>query len=230
MKKYATLFFDLDRTLWDFDANSAESLTELLEEFDLLPLVGSYDDFHRAYRKNNERLWADYRDGNISKPVLSWTRFSHTFQDFGLQNEELARLFGQLYLEKSQRKRKMMPGTLEILNYLKPAYKLFLVTNGFEEVQKQKVVNCQLDEFFEGMITSEEAGVQKPDPAIFRLAMARSNSIASECLMIGDDPEVDIRGAASAGIDQVFLNSRNENREVSCTYEIRHLLELKKIL
>ena len=164
VKKYATLFFDLDRTLWDFDTNSAESLTELIEEFDLLPLVGSYDDFHRAYRKNNERLWADYRDGNISKPVLSWTRFSNTFQDFGMENEELARVFGHLYLEKSQRKRRMMPGTIEVLTYLKPSYRLFLVTNGFEEVQKQKVANCQLDRFFEGMITSEEAGVQKPDP------------------------------------------------------------------
>ena len=61
------IFFDLDRTLWDFDENSKEALRQIIKRFDLMALFGSFDRFHRAYEKHNSRLWADYGKGILKK-------------------------------------------------------------------------------------------------------------------------------------------------------------------
>jgi putative hydrolase of the HAD superfamily len=63
-----------------------------------------------------------------------------------------------------------------------------------------------MDVYFKEIITSEEAGVKKPDPGIFHYALKRAGAIASESLMVGDDAEVDVAGALAVGMDAVFFN------------------------
>ena len=119
---------------------------------------------------------------------------------------------------------------MEVLGYLQEKYKLHLITNGFAEVQWIKIEHSGLKPFFEHIIISEEVGTQKPDKAIFEIAMQRAGTVADECIMIGDNYNTDIVGAKAAGMDQVFFNPKKNRKREPVTHEITTLLELKGIL
>ncbi|MCX6258863.1 MAG: YjjG family noncanonical pyrimidine nucleotidase [Bacteroidia bacterium] len=229
-KKYSCIFFDLDRTLWDFDTNTSEALHDIIDKYCLLPAVMSLEKFAEAYKMHNEILWHEYREGRLHKEVLLWKRFRLTLEHFGIFDLKLSKKIGVDFLGLSQMKNKLLPYTHEVLAYLKKKYPLYIITNGFEEVQFTKIENCDLSQYFNKVITSEAAGVQKPDPAIFEHALQEANADPSESLMIGDDLEVDIKGARNAGIDQVYVNSDKKSHNEIVTFEIHSLLELKRIL
>ena len=119
---------------------------------------------------------------------------------------------------------------MELLKYLRPKYHLHLITNGFEEVQHTKLSGSGMEPYFETLTVSEEVGVKKPNPEIFRYALRKADAIPEESLMIGDEMAVDIDGARAAGIDQLFFNPSREKVEGERTFEVYNLLEIKKIL
>lgn len=231
MKQYKHIFFDLDKTLWDFDKNSLETFSEIFERYDLKKMgVPGLDNFYSVYKSHNQHLWGLYRNGEIEKKVLSVKRFELTLNDFGIFDDELSKKIADDYIHYSPLKTNLYPGTHEILEYLKGKYQLHIITNGFEEVQFRKINASGLDKYFSNVITSEEAGCKKPDPGIFEYALKAANASAKECLMIGDDIEVDIIGARNAGIDQVYFNNKTTNHNEEISFEIGCLTDLKKIL
>jgi putative hydrolase of the HAD superfamily len=119
---------------------------------------------------------------------------------------------------------------MEILDYLSPNYKLHIITNGFSEVQDVKLKSSDMGRYFDKVVTSERAGVKKPDIRIFRFAMEQAGAGPGNSLMIGDDYEVDIVGAQNVGMDQVFFNPQNIVNQNGCTYEIADLIEIKGFL
>ena len=64
-----------------------------------------------------------------------------------------------------------MEGALEILDYLKSKYRLFIITNGFRDVQDKKLINSRIKHYFEAIYDSESVGVKKPDSKIFMHAL-----------------------------------------------------------
>jgi putative hydrolase of the HAD superfamily len=227
--KYQHIFFDLDRTLWDFESNSADTFHDLLDIYELKGKIG-FDDFYLAYRRHNDILWKLYREKGISKEILSWQRFYLTLDEFAIGNETMARGMGKDYLSISQTKQKLFPYTHEILAYLQKKYSLHIITNGFEEVQFNKIKNCSLNEYFTSIVTSEMAGYQKPRPEIFLHALELAKAGPSNSIMIGDDVEVDIKGAMAVGMDQIHFNYHQKCNPVLPTFQIRSLIELKDIL
>ncbi|SEH05466.1 YjjG family noncanonical pyrimidine nucleotidase [Candidatus Venteria ishoeyi] len=230
MKKYKHIYFDLDRTLWDFESNSEDTFRDILKKYDLLSKLGSFEKFLTTYRKFNDRLWHQYRDKLIEKKILSWKRFYLTLLEFGINDIDLSKEIGEDYLTISKTKKKLFPFTHEILRYLHEKYSLHIITNGFEEVQFSKLDNCNLRKYFTEIITSEKVGVQKPNPEIFEFALHTAKAKREESLMIGDDVEVDIKGAMNQGIDQVHFNFIKQTARTKATYEITSLIELKEIL
>lgn len=228
---YSHIFFDLDRTLWDFDRNSHETFTDIHLKYDLHGKgVRSFDEFIHNYQKINLELWDHYRKGEIKKEVLNVKRFSLTLATFGISDEYLSESIANDYVSISPTKNHLYPGTVEILEYLKGKYNLHIITNGFEEVQHRKLKNSDLNKYFTHVITSEDAGYKKPDVNIFKYALAVARAKSAESLMIGDDIEVDIQGAKAAQIDQVLVDYENIFESSAATYYINSLHELKKIL
>lgn len=231
MKKYKYLFFDLDRTLWDFERNTRETLGELFRKYDLHNSdCCRFDEFVANYKERNIKLWEMYRDGKIEKNVLIVKRFEVALGDFGITDRDMAKSFATDYLKLSPLKTNLFAYTHEILEYLKPIYHLHIITNGFEEVQEIKVKTSDLEKYFEHIITSEAAGYKKPDSRIFNYALLKTKANAEESLMIGDDPESDIDGARNAGIDQVLVNHTHLQYNGEITYEVNSLEELKNFL
>jgi putative hydrolase of the HAD superfamily len=230
-QKYKHLFFDLDRTLWDFEKSAIEAFEEIFEKHKLDKKgIGDFKEFHKKYTNHNHRLWDLYREGLLEKDILRWKRFYLTLLDYGIDDKALAEAMGTDYVEISPRKVNLFPHVMETLGYLAPKYHLHLITNGFQEVQEIKIKVSGMDRFFEKLITSEEAGVKKPDPKIFYYALEKTGALIDQSLMIGDDYPVDIEGARRVGMDQVFFDPGGVSNENDCTFKIDDLLILCEIL
>lgn len=224
------IFFDLDRTLWDFETNSRETLEELFSEYLASKTTLSVGNFINIYHKHNERLWSEYRKGSIKKEVLRWKRFQLTFKELGIVNDALAQQFDSEYIARSPKKTNLFPGTIEILQYLSQHYKLHIITNGFLETQNLKIDNAGITPFIHHMTTSEEAGHQKPEPGAFEYSLKKTGAIPKNSIMVGDDLEIDIIGAANVGMKTIFFNPEKQPHNVKPTWEINSLSEMKRFL
>ena len=123
----------------------------------------------------------------------------------------------------------MFDGAHEILAHLQSNYQLHIITNGFNEVQYLKMEKSDLTKYFKTIITSEDAGVKKPNPIIFEYALAQADANSHESIMIGDNWEADIMGAKNAGLDVIYCNFNQES--VSSTIKsVKNLIELKQYL
>ena len=230
MNKYKHIYFDLDRTIWDFDKNALDTFQDIFVNYNLKKIFKTFDDFYNTYVKHNDILWNDYREGRIKKSILTYKRFSLTLEEFGIDDEELAKKIAKDYITISPTKKQLFPHAHETLEYLYNKYKLHIITNGFNEVQFTKLKNSDLDKYFLNVFTSEDAGAQKPNPIIFQHALKNGNANKEESIMIGDDLKVDILGAKNFGLDQIFFNPENIKHSEDITHEINSLKELQEIL
>lgn len=225
------VFFDLDRTLWDFETNAYKTLSDLYRVHALKQKgICDVDIFIDKYKMHNELLWKLYRDDKVEKDVLRSRRFKLTLLEFGINDDHLAHELGDQYIKKCPLKTHVFPFTYEVLNYLKEKYHLHIITNGFEEVQYVKLRHSKLLHYFEQIITSEQVGVKKPNPEIFSHALLKASCKSNESIMIGDDLPVDILGAKAMGMFQVYFNPEKISHQESIDFEISCLSELKQIL
>lgn len=231
MKTYQHLFFDLDHTLWDYDRNVRESLSELFQIYTLQDVgIPSFDQFFASFHAVNYQLWDDYNLGKIDKQGLRRERFPRIFSHAGGDVNAIPAPFEEDFMYRTSSKPHLFPYSKEILDYLKKKYRVHLITNGFDESQAKKMRSSGITDYFELVVTSETTGYKKPDPRIFYHALEQLNAEASTCLMIGDNPNSDILGAQRAAIDQVYFNPEGKASPIQATYEIRHLQELEQLL
>lgn len=233
MRKYKHLFFDLDNTLWDFRKNSYFALKISYLKYKDIIGEEDFDKFYAVYLRHNDRLWKGYRNGEVSKENLILKRFGDTFQELRIAGIDAAE-FNAAYLEEMPNQPCLVEGASDILEYLHKKYSLYIITNGFREVQSKKLENAGIKDFFKKIFISEIIKIHKPDPEIFIYAVQSVNARKSESLMIGDDPDVDIIGACRAGIDQVYYSHDNQFGNSICeeennrtrTFRINHLSQL----
>jgi putative hydrolase of the HAD superfamily len=230
--KYKHLFFDLDHTLWDFDTNSAQTLKALYDEYDLPAMkITSFNDFYTFYKAHNHRLWDKYSKGLIKQDELRWKRMWYTLLDFKIGNEKLAKEMSGRYLTILPNQKALFDYTFEILDYLtQKKYQLHIISNGFEEVQFNKLQKADIKKYFTQIITSECSNHTKPQKEIFEYAMQKAGATLKESIMIGDNLDADIQGAINAGMDSIFVNHINATTDLQPTYTIYHLKELEAIL
>jgi putative hydrolase of the HAD superfamily len=229
--KYRHLFFDLDHTLWDFEANSRLTLQEIYDTLSLKEKgIHDFDLFHKNYLIHNDKLWDRYRKGFIKTEELRWKRMWLTLLDFKIGDERLAREMGVIFLDLLPSRKILFPYAKEILDYLvQKKYFIHLITNGFEKTQHFKLKNAGLDGYFKEVITSEGSNSLKPNKEIFEYAFLKTGAEKKESIMIGDSIEVDILGAINAGIDQVYVNHVNVEPTIQPTYTVYSLKELESI-
>lgn len=208
IKKYEQLFFDLDHTLWDFETNSRLALEQTVNHLKIDSQIEDFDSFFEFYESINSKLWEAYRLQQIRKPELIKKRFEDTLAHFNLLEIDPIKM-NDCYLNFMPLQKKLYPNVIETLQYLKEkGYKMHIITNGFTEVQHQKIKSSGLSPFFERVFTSEAVQFPKPDKRIFQHALKCCNSKKSKSIMIGDSWETDILGARTAGISQVLISKK----------------------
>ena len=236
MKRY--ILFDLDRTLWDFDGNANQTYHKMFDEFGLEALCGvDYKTFHQKYCEINDILWEAYRNGTLTKELLSVRRFSLTLAAFGCDAESLdiirlSQRMGDYYVAEGTRQTGLMPGAREVLEWFgerRDQFVMAVITNGFSEAQLPKMKTAGIDKYFDYAFLSEDIGYMKPDRRFFDVALAKMGAKPEQCLVIGDDYKVDILGAMAVGIPQVYYNLSGKPLSVDTpkpTFEIRDLREV----
>lgn len=230
MKHYRHIFFDLDHTLWDFERNSEETIHELFDELQLADRISSSKLVYNAFSSVNRYLWNEYHFDRISKEELRKRRFEMVLEQNGVKDEMLAEKLSDMYLEICPQKPHLVPNVQEILDYLRPNYKLHLISNGFQEVTEQKLQGSSLRSYFNTICTPSSCGHKKPEKEIFLHALLQADAEAKNSIMIGDDLEADILGAKGCNIHQIYYNPSNHKHPHEITFEIRDMAELKKIL
>lgn len=232
MENIKHIFFDLDNTLWDYRRNARITLVKLFEAFQIQEKYGySFDEFYPFYYESNEQLWADYRDGKVTKEELRARRFPEAFENLGIPNADFALEYEKRFVEEVTTSNFTVEGTEEILNYLKDKYELHILSNGFEEVTHQKINGSLIKDFIQTITTAEGAGAPKPDAIAFQTALDKANAEKEESIYIGDDWIADMMGATRFGMRAIFFNPLNENHLwVEEIPVIDQLIELKNYL
>ncbi len=229
--KITHVFFDLDRTLWDFEQNSHDELSAIFSRHQLMMKgISLVEEFIKVYKKINEECWELYRMNAIKKEDLRSVRFAQTLEYFGINDPALSERIGLEYVTNSPMRTKLIKDSHEILEYLNPKYSMHMITNGFEEVQHVKLRECGLTPFFGEVITSEMAGAKKPEKKIFDLAIELTGANPATSVYIGDDLLVDALGAANAGWQAVYFNPHKVTHNHSFLADIQSLAELKTVL
>ncbi|APG61143.1 YjjG family noncanonical pyrimidine nucleotidase [Christiangramia salexigens] len=218
------IFFDLDHTLWDFDKNSELAFREIFAnqklEFDI-------DEFLEAYVPINFRYWELYRNNSVSKEALRYGRLKESFD--ALKFETLDSTINEIaddYIKYLPNNNHLLEGSVEVLDYLSKNYMLHIITNGFEEIQQTKMRNSGIHEYFRSITTSEDAGVKKPHPQIFKKALEKGGALPWNSVMIGDNLEADIIGAANYGLKPILIDPANKFPE----HDYLRIEKLKELL
>lgn len=221
------IFFDLDHTLWDFEKNSALTFAKIFADHEVETDLAK---FLEIYAPINLAYWKLYREEKISKPDLRYQRLRNTFDQLGIQvSDELINTLSVDYINYLCTFNHLVSNAIPILDYLRPKYRLHIITNGFQEVQSKKLVNASISEYFEHVIDSETAGVKKPNPYIFHYSLERADVSPDKALMIGDSLEADVLGAKAVGLHTLHFNAHKDPWHPHAEI-INDLIEIKHYL
>lgn len=224
------LFFDLDHTLWDYESNSAETLTELWNKYNVANHGVALNSFLGKFTEINEKMWDAFNQGTIDKDAIRNDRFPSIFQALNIDDTAGAEDMQVEYINVCPTKPNLVDGVADLLRETSEKYELHIITNGFDEIQGTKLRSGAIDHYFNHIISSGNVGFRKPDRRIFDHALNLAGATAQESVMIGDNPVSDIKGAYMAGIDQVFYNPNGMDCPVTPTLEIKSMRELNKFL
>lgn len=225
--KISDIFFDLDHTLWDFEKNSALAFETVLTKHKIGVDV---QDFVTLYVPINNKYWKLYQNDEVTQEQLRYGRLKDAFNGLKFEIEdEMIHMLADEYIHYLPQYNHLYDGTIELLDYLKPKYRLHIITNGFHQIQNNKLVNSKIVHYFETITNSENAGVKKPHPEIFNYALDLAKCTKETSIMIGDNLEADIEGALNAGLDVIFFNEHNLEIQQNIK-QVNHLLALKKYL
>lgn len=230
---YKNLFFDLDDTLWAFSVNAQSTFFEMYQKHRYGRFFPSFEHFYQLYQQRNHQLWIDYAAGKVTKEELNRQRFVYPLQVVGVpQAEEIAKAFANDFFQVIPTKSEVIPYAHEVLQELSTRYNLYILSNGFHELQRHKMQSAGLDSYFNDIILSDDIGILKPDPRLFQHALKVSNATIADSLMIGDSWESDVVGAASVGMHQVYFcsNGNTSSLPFQPTYLITDLRQLLQLL
>lgn len=234
--RYKDLFIDFDDTLYDTHGNAVIALSETFDYFHLDRYFSDPQVFYDAYWTANIDLWTQYAKGEITRDYLIVERFRRPLSvGKGIEiTKELCLEISDRFLDFCASKPGVISGAHEMMDYLKQrGYRMHMCSNGFHEVQYKKLDACGLRDYFDTIILSEDAGVNKPSKAYFDYALKVSGASRKTTLMIGDNLQSDILGALNAGLDAMLFNRwAIEDKDIpqKPTFIVEHLRDIKRIL
>ncbi|MEP7155980.1 MAG: YjjG family noncanonical pyrimidine nucleotidase [Betaproteobacteria bacterium] len=204
------ILFDLDDTLFDHQHASNIALIAMHAEH-----AGDVEfaPFATKHHEVLEEFHRHFLDGKYTLDQARVARMKVLFASFGRDiDDDKALAAAALYRTQHQSNRQLLPGARELLDALhstlQATTRLGIVTNNSTVEQHEKLRALDIARYFDTIIISEDAGVSKPDPRIFGLALERIGVHADEAVMIGDNWHNDIQGALDAGMTAVWLNRK----------------------
>ena len=217
------VLFDLDDTLFDHWACTRAALADLRARSPVLGGVPARA-VEEEHRRLLEELHLEVLAGHMTVDDARVARFSRLLAFAGGTADPgdaaaAAAAYRSAYLAHWR----TVDGALELLTALHARVSTGVVTNNVASEQRQKIAACGFAPLLDAVIISEEAGVTKPDPRIFNLALDALGRSPEDAVMIGDAWDTDIAGAQAAGIRPIWFNRFGAASPDPCVTEIRAL-------
>lgn len=226
-KKYEWLLFDADDTLLDFKLGEHRAITATLSEAGL----PTDDEVIATYSRINDNLWKMLERGEVTKDRLKVLRFTRFCEHYGFDRDGAA--LAETYVENLKKQTVLLDGAEEVCRALYGKYKMYIITNGIEAVQKARFGGSAIKEYFEKCFISDAVGVAKPKKGFFDAVAADIEGFdKSQALIIGDSLTSDIKGGVEYGIDTCWLNPNGKElpEGMNTTYVIKDIREVLEIL
>lgn len=226
--KYKQIIFDVDDTLIDFAATEDFALHSLFNKnhWQLTP------ELQRQYHSYNQGLWRKLEQGEITYDELSEMTFHDFIKDnFGLEIDGLAAMdeyrsyFGEAH--------KLLPGVEDTLKFAKKqGYKLTVLSNGEKFMQRHRLELAGIRDYFDLIVTSEEAHYSKPNEHAFDYFFSRTEIGPNETIFFGDGLQSDILGAEKYGFDSVWYNHRHRKNTLHLhpLFEVENYPQFVKLM
>jgi HAD superfamily hydrolase (TIGR01549 family) len=200
------VLFDMDDTVFDHVMTCRAALAALRRDHPYLRSL-SLDALASEYGRLLEETHVEVLLGRRSMEDARRERFARLALRAGRSIGTVeAENLSSTYRERYQRLRRPVPGAVPFLRRISGRTTLAIVTNNTVAEQREKLAFLGLDRTIDLLVTSEEIGAGKPDPAIFLAALNRADARPSQAVMVGDSWESDVMGARSAGIRPVWFN------------------------
>ncbi|CDG81557.1 HAD family hydrolase [Janthinobacterium agaricidamnosum] len=200
-----TLFFDIDNTLFDYRGAETAAAIAFHDAY-AARLAQDKAAFVRQWADHAERYFQRYLDGELTLLQQRRLRIMLAFGfDQTVSVSVLDHLFGRYlaYYEQSWQLFPEVPAALQLLR----EFPLGIISNGDATQQRKKLQVLGIASLFRHVVVSSDLGISKPDSRIFAEAARLSGGTGGRCIYIGDQPDTDVRAAASAGW-QAFLVNR----------------------
>lgn len=225
--KYDTLLFDADNTLWDFDLSEKFALFKVLGE----ESIEYQPELLATWHSVNKLCWLQLEEGLLSAEDLRWVRWERFFEQLGKTGNYAD--MGERYSMHLGTTDFMIPGAKLLLEKLSAQRTLAMVTNGLKEVQRKRLLNTNIADYFDAIIISDEIGISKPHTAFFDHTFSELNQPDKKTtLMIGDSLSSDILGGNNYGLDTCWFNPQRKeaNSGVVPRFTIKTLEDLWQVV
>lgn len=236
MKKYSTVIFDLDDTLIDNTKASNYAFRKVLEFLNITYSENLFNKFLYFDRK----YWYNWENGLMKIPNYleknleekrTYLRATRFIQFFNIPDFDYAIQINNIYCNNLGVDIESIEGSKEILEYLYNKYRLVIATNGPYNAAIDKINKAGIKEYFEKIYCSELIGFSKPNSNFWNSVFNDLKEKRNDAILIGDSLTTDIASGIKNNFDTVWYNPEKKvNRELKPTYEINHLLELKRRL
>ena len=148
---YRSIFIDLDDTVWAFTENARDTFQDMYDKYHFWSFIFRF--FFRIFlyfciAGKNEELWNEYGAGRITKDELNEQRFAYPLLQVGVADKALVKAYSDNFFDDIVYKKKLMPHAREALEYLASAYNLYILSNGFRELQEQKMRSAGVEGYF----------------------------------------------------------------------------------
>jgi putative hydrolase of the HAD superfamily len=206
----AVVLFDLDDTIIDFGSSAGTSWRTVCDEAAAAGAIADAEALRDAIERTSAWFWSDAERHRVGRAdlVAATTRIvGQALEETGDDAGQAAALAVR-YRELRHAATRLLDGAVHTLEWLAArGTRLALVTNGTSGDQRGKIARFALDHHFEHVAIEGEAGVGKPDPRAYELALARLACEADGCWMVGDNLEWDVAAPQSLGLRAVWVDA-----------------------
>jgi len=224
--KYKGLLLDIDNTLYNYDSTHQYALGKVLDYCIDTFKISEYE-LKEAYTIARKKVHIELSETASSHNRLLY--FQKMLEILKINPLKYSYTIYNIYWDNFLEYMKPFDGIYELLEKYKD--NICLVTDLTAHIQYRKIEKLRLEKYCNQIVTSEEAGKEKPHPYMFMLALQKLNLQTNEVCMIGDSFKKDIFGASNLGIQSIWLNSEEkievyDTKKVSIVKKFKEILEL----
>ena len=215
------ILIDLDNTLYDYEICHKHAFNCAVNE---IKKMFDENDFICAFDKAKEQIHSELKNTASSHNRILY--FQKTLEYLNAENIILAKNLYDIYWNNFIKKMSLFEGVIEFLEDNKDK-KICVVSDLTAYIQFRKIEKLGISKYLSYIVTSEEAGVEKPNEKIFNIALKKLKLNNSEVCMIGDNYEKDIIGALNLNIKAFWKNDNiPADKRVKTFNQFKELKEL----